>query len=178
MLNLSNKEICHEILNQVGNKEAKVVVNDTKNSYYFFLNNTLYINDKGKQLDNICTIAHECRHSIQNKIIQISNFILSNIELIMFVIYLILLLCNISNNVFNMFYIVISVVSMIIRLYLEIDATVNSIGISKRYLESKNVDKVNDIVKNYKKRIILTFPLFLIMLFGFKILRLLLVILI
>ena len=91
-----NKEICEEILKKLKNKDVEIeeLGEDSKSqtSLYLVMQNKIIIANIKDNFARIQTIAHECIHSIQSKSAQILNFVLSNIELILFIV-LIALFC-------------------------------------------------------------------------------------
>ena len=169
-----NSVIAKDILNIVSNNTTKVVFDkNIKNSYYIYFKDTIYISSKEKNnnFHRCLLIAHECRHSIQSKLVQKINFILSNLELVFFILTLIILMC------FKVYYIkyvylVVCILSMIPRLYLELDAIFSSLKISNSYvstkLDKKETIKLNDI---YTSQIKILLPISIIPLFIDKIIR-------
>lgn len=175
-----NETVCKQILELIGNNKTSIKLDkNIKNSYYVFLNDTIYLSDLekvNKSYYRISLIAHECIHSVQNKLLQIINFILSNIELVVFAISLILIVFKYNNNTFFYSYFIINILSIIFRLILEIHATIKSIGLSEKYMKNKIEDeKLKDIINAYRSKIILLFPLFIISLIFVKVLRLLII---
>ena len=151
----SNYEVVEDILKIIGNKTTKVVFdNDIKNNYYTYLNDTIYLtkskkfNDKNRS-GRICVVAHECRHSVQSKILQNINFILSNLELLSFIIMIILTFIKFVNITYLFIYFGIIIISIIPRLILEIDAVIKSVPIAKKYLETKLKKDDVEYVENY-----------------------------
>lgn len=176
----SNEVICKEILVDMGNGHTKLVLdNDIKNSYYVYLNDTIYLanNEKARNLyTRIVLISHECRHSLQSKILQNINFILSNIELILFVVAIILNIFKVFNLSMFIFYIAFLFLSVIPRFILEFDAVKSSIKIAKKYMESKiKKEKVEHIYDIFKFQINLLFPISLISLYFGRFFRILVV---
>ena len=176
----NNNIVCKQILNLLKNETTNIKLdNDIKNSYYVFLNDTIYLCDKEiskNGYQRICVIAHECIHSIQNKILQAINFTISNIELIAFVISLICILFRFNINIVFYMYLILNIFSAIPRLILEIDATVRSINLSRKYMKSKiDENELNSMIKIYKFQIWLLLPLFIISLLIGRILRLLII---
>ncbi len=176
----SNFVVCKQILELIKNNSTHIKIDkDIKNSYYVFLNDTIYISDIAKNTSGyqrICVIAHECVHSIQNKRIQIINFILSNLELMSFIISIICILFKYcADRVFSA-YLILNVISIIPRLILEIDATIKSIDLSKKYVENK-LDEfdTNILINAYKSKIKLFSIIFILYLILGKLLRLLVV---
>lgn len=183
------EEICKDILKLVNNETVNVEIDEeSKSNLYVFLTNTMYISNKTKKSKSIdeqnkskvLVIAHECAHSLQSKAIQLMNFLLANLEIILFVVVIITRIFFRRVDLLVSTYFVISILSIIIRWYLEMDATINSVKITTIYMLTNNIDKtqVIELFKFYKKELLKTLPLFLLWVFLFKIIRLILVMLI
>lgn len=177
-----NEIICKEILEEKGNNHTNIKLdNDIKNSYYFYLNDTIYLaNDKKSReiYARILLIAHECRHTLQSKHLQKLNFILSNIELVLFIMILILKFINLFNIIILVIYSVFVVLSIIIRFILEYDAVKNSVKISKEYMENRLEKKESDFISDiFSFQINLLFPISIVSLFLGKLIRIILVLL-
>jgi Zn-dependent membrane protease YugP len=171
-----NKECAKEILESMGNDTSRIILDGgLKNSYYIFLNDTIYLSNREKNkkaYTRICLVAHECIHSMQSKILQKVNFILSNIEIISFILIFILLLLNKQNNIFIYSYYGLVVLSIIPRIILELDAVIKSVPMATRYLSGKLEENELSLVKEvYNFQIKLFLPLFVIGLLIGKILR-------
>ena len=121
----------------------------------------------------MCVIAHECIHSIQPKILQNLNFILSNLEVVIFVVYLLLFFLKVNIQKFYLVYLIIAIFSLVIRTILELWAISRAPKLSKEYLEEKNVDEINvkkvENVYNFSTKLLTPFAL--IQMFFWKILR-------
>lgn len=173
-----NLVICDELLKLVDNKKTKVKLDeDIKNSYYIFLNDTIYISDKEKNKRNfqrILLLCHEVIHSIQNKKMQKINFIFSNLEIILFFIT-IFVSFFIKLKFLLYIYIFVCLTAICARLYLEVNAVQNSLKLCKKFLsnilESYNVTNILNI---YKFRIKLIYPLFIFNLVIWRIIRIIL----
>ena len=188
ILSKKPQEICKEILELIDNKDVKVEVNSgEKSSLYVFLNNTIYVSgnekkskDKEKsESSKLLVMAHECRHSTQDKVFQMLNFALSNLEIVLFVALLVMkVIFKLNLKYVAFLYFLIVSCSIFIRLFLELDAVINSVKIVTKYLFRNNVDKVEieKLQKYYKKEIIKTLPLFILWLFLFKIIRLMIIV--
>lgn len=188
ILSKKPQEICKEILELIDNKDVKLEVNSgEKSSLYVFLNNTIYISgnekkskDKEKaESSKLLVMAHECRHSTQDKVFQMLNFALSNLEIVLFVALLVMkVIFKLNLKYVAFLYFLIVSCSIFIRLFLELDAVINSVKIVTKYLFRNNVDKVEieKLQKYYKKEIIKTLPLFILWLFLFKIIRLMIIV--
>ena len=153
-----NQTVCKDILKLLKNDTTKVIFDkDIDDSYYVFLNNSIYIADNTKNNNlytRIVLIAHECIHSMQSKILQIFNFLSSNIEVIMFLIILFLkIFLKIVNNVLIYSYVSVCLISLILRLILEVCAVVNSLKLGREYLYKKmsNKDHANLIINTSGK---------------------------
>jgi Zn-dependent membrane protease YugP len=175
-----NAEVTTEILEIISNNKTKLIQDkDIKNNYYFYLNDTIYLSDSKKSKESygrILVIAHECIHSIQSKLIQKLNFLLSNFELVLFVIFMILMVFNVHNEIIKYIYILSNIFSILIRLILEIDAVKRSVGLSDKYLKSKlEKTEINTVQSVYKSQLKLLFFPFIIGLILFKIIRLIIV---
>lgn len=168
----NNETVCKEMLKLLNNNSSTVKIDeDINNSYYVFLNDTIYLSNKEKTrtgLLRICNVAHECIHAIQNKTLQIINFVLSNAELVLFIVAIILIVFNLNIKLLLYCYLITNVTSTLPRLILEIDAVVRSIILAKKYLNIKLTQKeLDNVMITYKNQIILMFPLFVLsLLFG------------
>lgn len=173
--------IAKELLEKLNNKKTKSVFDkDIKGNYYVYLNDTIYLSDKQNQKDNyerLCVIAHECIHSVQPKLLQNFNFIISNIEIIIFVLYIFLFLFKINNIYFYSIYLALVILSIIPRLILELWAITKAPKLSKKYLEEKNIEKdnINKVERVYNFSTKILTPFALIQMFFFKIVRLIVI---
>lgn len=172
----ANEELTKEILYMLNNKHTKVVLDeDIKNSYYVYLNDTIYLSNREKSKNNssrVVLTAHEARHSIQSKFLQIINFVFSNLELIAFIINIILFIFKKFSITNILVYLGIVTISIIPRMILEFDAVINSIKITRKYLKDKiNDEKLNKIISIYKFKINILMPLFIFNLIFGKIFR-------
>lgn len=153
-----NKEICNSILSKLGNDNVQIEENDeTKTSLYIAVTNKIIIAKIKDTFTRIQTIAHECLHSVQNRKILMFNFAFSNIFIIAFIAFLVLILFNIGNSmVYLTSYAVLTIIYITIRGYLENEAMSKAIYVAKEYMESYAKDKENiteqdiqKIVENY-----------------------------
>lgn len=169
-----NNTITKETLEELNNNTTKMVSDDDiKGNYYVFLNDTIYLSNKdANKYKRLTVICHECIHSIQSKIIQWINFILSNLEIIIFVVFAILKFLNVFENMLTYTYIAFVVISLIPRFILEIHASLKSIKLTKEYVSEKigNIEAkfVNKIVKF---QVISLLPVMLFSLCFWKIVR-------
>ncbi len=180
--NEDKEEVCKEMLEILKNNTTKVKFNNQNTNFYIFFNDTIFLTEKEKNKkikiqDIWLVIAHECIHSIQSKILQWLNFILSNLEIITFIFVIILKLFFKENNILTIKYILVLILSIILRLYLELNAIIGSFQLTNKYLLNKKTKEERiKLFRYYKSKIIITLPLFVIGLFAFKILRFILVI--
>ena len=153
IFNLPNSDIiAKELLEELGNKKTQIVFDkDIKGNYYVYLNDTIYLCDKQSKKNNyerLCVIAHESIHSVQPKFLQNLNFIISNMELVSFIVFLILYFLKLNRLYIYLGYMVVALLSIIPRLILELWAINKAPKLSRKYLESKNID-TKDVKKVY-----------------------------
>lgn len=150
----SNK-ICEDILNSLENKKVEIKIEPEYGScLYTVFNNTITIGKFNQDYMKIQTIAHECIHSIQNKTTLWSNFIVTNIYLIYFVVVLILAFFNKLqySSVHILTLLFLSIIQYIVRNGLEVDAMTRAKYIAKEYIEKKkllNEDEEEKLLKEY-----------------------------
>lgn len=153
----SNIEICKNILKKVKNEKVKVEEDkESKTSLYIAISDKIIIADVKNSYTRIQTIAHECLHSIQDRRIQIFNFIFSNIYIIYFIITAILAIFNkIQNSVLYLsIMLILSYTYYFIRSYLEDDAMIKAKYLAKEYLEETKIsspEEINSIIQSYEK---------------------------
>lgn len=154
----SNKEICMEILEKLNNKNVNIEeTKDSKTSLYIAITNKIIIANINDTFTRIQTIAHECLHSIQNRKILLSNFIFSNISIIAFIIFTILILLNIGNSyTYTQIFIGIGIIGYVIKAYLENEAMSKAFYLAKEYMneyQERNADISKDdidlLIKNF-----------------------------
>ena len=138
-----DKQICKEILKQLEDENVTIEEdNDSKTSLYLVMQNKILIG-KINSFARIQTIAHECAHSVQNKVVLKSNYIISNINNIFFIVLIILRLLNIVNlkvgYILIIAFIVMQVINYIIRSYLETEAMVKAEYVAKEYIEKSKI---------------------------------------
>ena len=175
-----NEFVAKEILEMLNNNKTKIEIDsDTKSNLYIFLNDTIYISkNKKDDFNRICVIAHECIHSIQTKSAQILNFVLSNIELILFIVLIALFCFKLKFMPLLILYVLTNIFSIGIRLYLELSAVFGSIKLSDKYFKNYLEDNIRDYIVNiYKSQIKTLLVFFIIKLFLFKVVRMFFIIL-
>ena len=152
-----NLELTKEILKKLNNEKVKIKENlDSETSLYIALTDTISISSKKNSCTRIQTISHECIHSVQNRIVHISNFIISNIYIIYFFIIAILTILGIIHN--PMLYLIIltliGFLQFTIRAYLEQDAMTKAKYLAKEYMEEKNLitkEEIDILYREYDK---------------------------
>ena len=138
-----DKQICKEILKQLENENVTIEEdNDSKTSLYLVMQNKILIG-KINSFARIQTIAPECAHSVQNKVVLKSNYVISNINNLFFIILIILRLLKILNSeasfILIIAFIVMQVINYIIRSYLETEAMVKAEYVAKEYIEKSKI---------------------------------------
>ena len=154
---LGNIELTKEILKKLNNEKVQIKENvDSETSLYIALTNTISISSKKNSCARIQTIAHECAHSIQNKTIHVSNFIISNIYIIYFFVISLLTIFNLISNplLYLGIFAVLGFLQFAIRAYLEIEAMTKAKYIAKEYMEEKQLiskEEITMLVHEYDK---------------------------
>ena len=141
-----NIEICKEYLKMLKNENVKIEKNNnTKNCLYIAITNNSY--------SRIQTIAHECIHSVQNRKILIFNFVFSNIYLIFFYVTSILMFIGISKykNIFLCILLLLSMVYILVRNYLENDAMIKAKYLANEYMKKKQISDKMEIERLVNK---------------------------
>lgn len=142
-----NINVAEEMLGMLDNKNVKIEqAKDTKTSLYIAITNKIIIADMKDNYARLQTIAHECIHSCQDRILLLFNFIFSNINIAYFLSVIILGIFKVIEM--NMVYIFILTlllfVCFIVRSYLEIDAMIKAKYLAKDYIESKKIISKED----------------------------------
>lgn len=155
----SNKEVCEQILKDLGNTTVKIETNDdNKNStlsYYMVLTNHIIIANINDTFTRIQTIAHECLHSIQNKRTLMFNFIFSNIYLLYFILIIGLTIFRVIQYpmITLVGLILLGIVYYVVRNYLETDAMTKAPYQAKAYIEKTgklSKEEIGIVMENYK----------------------------
>ncbi len=172
----SNEEVAKEVLTSFENHHTKVKFDaDIKNSYYVFLNDTIYISDNRKdqnEYSRITLIVHEVIHSLQNKFLQWINFLASNIEILLFLVCCICTIIGKSFQILYFSYIGVFILTILARAILELHAVIKSIFDTEKYLTHKlKKEDLKKVMKGVKTNIIVLLPVFLISLFFWKFVR-------
>ena len=145
-----NKVICEEYLKKLNNEKVEIEENDgTENSLYIAVSDKILIGNIKESYSRIQTIAHECLHSIQDRKLQIFNFVYSNIYMLFFIVITLLALfkvlpCKMMFNVLLMF---MGLVYYMVRTFLENDAMIKARYLAKEYMEEKNISSKEEIDK-------------------------------
>lgn len=153
----NDEKMCNDILKKLKNESnVKIVLNEEYNScLYTVFNNTITLGKFNEEYIKPQTIAHECIHSCQSKIMLWFNFIISNIYNIFFLVSLIMALFN-KLSCPNIFIIVLSAISFIqyvIRNTLEMDAMTRAPYVAKEFLLENNIlnnQEIKDLLEEYE----------------------------
>lgn len=171
-----NQEIATHVLQQLGNSTTKIIHDkDIKNSYYVYLNDTIYLSGHQKNTEDysrIVLISHECRHAMQAKCLQTLNFLFSNLELLGFVIATILCFLHIIPLIAMIVYVSIVFINILLRVILETDAIRSAIKIAKEYAATIVDEQKNEkLQKAYRFQSAVLYPVLLFQLFIWKLVR-------
>ena len=111
--------------------------------------NKIIIAGTQNNFTRIQTIAHECLHSVQDKRIQMFNFVFSNICILFFVTLLVLDIFNILpyKMLFLTIYILFIFAQYAVRAFLENDAMIKAKFIAKDYIKKKSICSIEEIDK-------------------------------
>jgi DNA integrity scanning protein DisA with diadenylate cyclase activity len=123
---------------------------------YIAITNKISIADMKNNYARIQTIAHECIHSCQDRLLLMFNFIFSNIKLIYFLTITVLTILKIINNYYIQFAIftLFTLIEFSIRSFLEIDAMTKAKFLAKEYMQNKNFctkEEIEKVIKQYEK---------------------------
>jgi len=151
------EKIAKDILKHLKNEHTKV---ERKQgfigNYYSPLIDTIYIaenfeNSKypedtkniNKKAAELITVCHECLHSIQNKYLHILNTICANLSIIMAIICILISLFWTSSVWLKLTTATILIVSIIVRLILEVGAINGSVKLAKVMIKNEQTNEVS-----------------------------------
>ncbi len=139
-----NLDICKSILKKLENDDVQIEEDDNaKDCLYIAITNKIIIAGTQNNFTRIQTIAHECIHSIQDRRIQLSNFIIANIRIIYFIISSILVVLKLIPEEYKIttiiIYLMFSSMGYVIRAYLENDAMIKARYLAEEYILKQNV---------------------------------------
>lgn len=140
-----NEEITKDVLKYLNNTSTTIEKNSDKNvkaSFYNCNNDKIIIKDTEDLEDcsRVVHISHECVHSIQNKKLLKSHFIISNIQILYFLGIFIYFFYNKNMELrFNLLIIqlFIFIATFFMKIVLESDATYRAVIVSTGYLKEK-----------------------------------------
>lgn len=132
----ANRQICEKILEKLGNKNVTIEENEeTKTSLFLVVTNKIIIAKIKDSFTRIQTIAHECLHSVQSRRILLFNFIFSNIFLLSFIVFLVLIFFRAGNTmIYIEAFTLLALIYLSIRGYIEIEAMGKAKYIAKEYM--------------------------------------------
>ena len=145
-----NVEICKSYLKKLNNEKVEIEENEgAENSLYIVATNKIMIANIKKSYTRIQTIAHECLHSIQDKKLLWFNFIFSNIYMLYFLVICILAIFRLLpyEMMFLIGYLILSLVFLVVRSYLENDAMIKARYLAKEYMEEQKISSKQEIQK-------------------------------
>lgn len=146
----SNLTICKDILKKLNNENVKIEEDmEAKDCLYMVAFNKIVISGTQNNFTRIQTIAHECIHTIQDKRIQMFNFVFSNIFILYFVVILVLAIFKLlpDKMLFLTIYILLGFMQFVVRAYLENDAMIKAKFLAREYMEEQNVCSEKEIEK-------------------------------
>ena len=152
-----NQVIAKEMLEMLGNNTTKVEEkSDTKTSLYIAITNKILIADFKNNYGRIGTIAHECIHSVQDKLLLLFNFIFSNVTIIYFLVTIALTILKVFTNYLLQVVIllILGLIQFAVRGYLETDAMTRSKYLAKDYINNKNLctnKETEELINEYDK---------------------------
>lgn len=152
-----DEEMCKDILKKLGNNsEVKILKNEEYNScLYTIYNNTITLGKFKEDYIKPQTIAHECVHSCQSKVMLWFNFIISNIFNLFYIVTLIFAIFNKLPNA-NLFLIIltgIAFIQYVIRNALEMEAMTRAPYVAKEYLAENKIlteKEIKDLLEEYE----------------------------
>ena len=153
----NNIEIAKEILDMLGNNKVEIEeAKNTETSLYIAITNKISIADMKNNYARIQTIAHECLHSCQDRMMLLFNFFFSNINMIYFLIISILTIAKVINNQVLQIAILMlfTFIQFAVRSYLEIDAMTRSRCLAEKYISNKKLctdEEKEKLLKAYEK---------------------------
>lgn len=146
----SNIDICKAYLKKLNNENVQIEQNNNaENSLYIVATNKIMIADIQKSYTRIQTIAHECLHSIQDKKMLWFNFIFSNIYILYFLVICILALFKFLpyKMLFLSILMILGLVYLAVRTYLENDVMIKARFLAKEYMEELKISSRKEIDK-------------------------------
>jgi len=175
----NNETICKEMLEMLGNKEVQIKVEEggkEKTSLYIVATNTIWIANIQNTFTRIQTIAHECLHSVQNKITLWFQFLLSSIYPIYFILISILTILGIAKHtmIHTVVLLLLGILFFTIRAYLEMEAMLKARQLARDYMQTKPEiasEQIKPILEGYDKINALGIKLSLLQLWAKPILR-------
>lgn len=146
----SNIEICKDILKMLKNENVVIEEDsEAKDCLYMVAFNKIIIAGTQTNFTRIQTIAHECIHSIQDKKLQMFNFVFSNICILFYITTIVLTLFKIlpDKMLFLNIYLLLSLTQFLVRAYLENDAMIKAKYLAKEYMENQGACTEEEIKK-------------------------------
>lgn len=153
-----DKKICKDILEKLNNNsEVNIKIDEEYNScLYTVFNNTITLGKFEQKYMKLQTLAHECIHSYQDKMLLWGNFIFSNIYLVYYILIVILEILNKLpySQIHIMNLILSSLVQYILRNSLENEAMIKARYVAEEYIKENNFLDENEekmLLKEYDR---------------------------
>lgn len=146
-----------EILKKEGNTHTKVVeVESAKGAYYSYLTDSIYISsgEESNEKDTV-VLCHECIHSMQAREMHIANVVLSNMELVLFIVAVTCIAFEYFGLWLLLVYVLCNMLSIGIRCMLELPAMTGSFELAKKYASEESIKKIEQEQAKVNKMLIL-----------------------
>lgn len=151
-----NEEIAKEILKGFNNNHTKVKKSENPKdtaSIYVVLTDSIIIANIKNTFTRVQTIAHECIHSMQDKVTLWFNFIYTNLYNLLLVVLIVLKLFNIIDNMLGLLLLMLAgFIYYVVRAYLENDAMLKAKHVAKEYMKKSNLltnKEIEEIIAGY-----------------------------
>lgn len=152
------EDLTKNILNFLNNEHTKVEIKeDFKGNYYSYINDTIYLAKNfeqqkmpskaktiNKDVAELIVTCHECIHSIQNKYLHILNTIFSNLSIICTLLCVAIRILGVSFLWLKIVAMSVILISIVLRLFLEIDAISGSLNLAKDMVLNRSVQEISN----------------------------------
>lgn len=137
-----NIQIARSMLKMLDNTNVKIEEEkESKTCLYLISSNKIIIANIADTYTRIQTIAHECLHSVQDKKLLWTQYLISNCYLFYFVIIIALSIFHVIVNplIYILILAIIGMIQYIIKSILEMDAMIKAKYLAKQYLKENNI---------------------------------------
>ena len=145
-----NIDICKYYLKKLNNEKVKIEEDEkATNSLYIAVSDKIIIANIKNSYSRIQTIAHECLHSVQDRKLLMFNFIFSNVYLAYFLVVCVLVIFKMLpyKLLFLSILIILSMVYILVRNFLETDAMTKAEYLAKDYMNEIKISSKEEIDK-------------------------------